>query len=289
MWVITGANGQLGRSMDRCLAARGIEHRSLDRGELDITDASHVARALDAVRPDVIVNTAAWTAVDDAEEHREEAFAVNADGPRNLANWARDHGCVLVHVSTDYVFDGGTAGPHAEDDGCAPRSVYGESKLAGERAVLGILGDGALVVRTAWLYGPDGHNFVKTMIRRALAASPSRVVDDQRGQPTLADDLSWHIVDLVIAGARGVHHGTNSGETTWFGLAREVYGLVGADVSLVTACSSADYPTKALRPRNSVLGHGRSLATGAPPMRNWQDALRDSIGGIRSAVAEDAT
>lgn len=288
MWVITGGNGQLGRSLVEVLHRRGIACRALDRVELDITDAPRVSGVLDEIRPTVVVNAAAWTAVDAAEDHREEAFALNADGARNVAAAARGHGATFVHISTDYVFDGEATTPYDEDDATGPRSVYGLSKLSGECMIRDVLGDDALIIRTAWLYSAHGTNFVKTMSRRALAGAAVKVVDDQSGQPTHASDLADLIVDLVDAGASGTHHGTSSGVTTWFGLTREIYRLVGSDPELVAPCSSAEYPTKAARPRYSVLGHRRTEEAGITPIRCWDEGLRGSIEQIRASLGRES-
>lgn len=284
MWLITGGAGQLGRALAQGLAADGVDHRALDRRELDITDAELVRRVVGRLEPGIIVNAAAWTAVDAAEDDPAGAFAINSAGAGHLASAARDVGATLVQVSTDYVFDGAVKGEHPEDGPTEPRSVYGRSKLEGEVRVREILGDDAVIVRTAWLYGTHGRNFVKTMVARALTESAVRVVDDQHGQPTYVADLADHIRTLVVSGGRGVFHGTNSGATTWWGLTRAIYESLGREPSLVIACASADYPTRAVRPPNSVLGHRRTLAAGIAEMRPWQDALVAALGPIVDAV-----
>ena len=287
MWVITGANGQLGRCLTDVLDRRGIDRRALGKDQLDITDAPTVSAMIREIDPTVVVNTAAWTSVDAAEDHPDQAFALNADGARNVASAARAQGASFVHVSTDYVFDGESTVPYGEADPTGPRSVYGQSKLSGERMVRDVLGEEALIVRTAWLYSARGANFVKTMTRRALASSAVKVVDDQHGQPTHAGDLAGLIVDLVAAGASGTHHGTSSGTASWCELTREIYRLLDVDTDLVTPCSSAEYPTKAARPRYSVLAHGRTVDIGVSPIREWKDALSASIDEIRAAVMEE--
>lgn len=285
MWVVTGGHGQLGRSLTDVLHRRNIEHRAVGRADLDITDSAAVSAMFDELRPSVVVNTAAWTAVDAAEDHPTEAFALNADGARNVAVGARRHGARLVQISTDYVFDGDSTLPYSEHDATNPRSIYGSSKLRGEQMVAEVLGDEALIVRTAWLYSEHGSNFVKTMTRRALADAPVRVVDDQHGQPTLAKDLAALVVDLVEARAAGIHHGTSAGDATWHRLTLEIYDLLGRDRELVSACPSSDYPMRATRPRNSVLGHQRTELAGVRAIRPWQDALHESIDGIRASVS----
>jgi dTDP-4-dehydrorhamnose reductase len=284
-WLVLGGNGQLGRSLQEVLTERGIEHVALGSGDCDITDPASVAAALVHSRPDVVVNCAAWTAVDAAESHEPEALLVNAIGAGNVGRACREIRARLVHVSTDYVFPGNQHGPYGEDDPTGPASAYGRTKLQGEQAVASEHADGSYIVRTAWLYGPHGGNFAKTMLRRALAGAAVRVVDDQHGQPTLSTDLARHIVDLVTTGApAGTYHGTNSGATTWFEFARFIYELAGVETSLVSPVPSSEYPTPATRPSNSVLGHARTVAVGVPEMRSWEAAISASINDIIESV-----
>ncbi len=273
-WLVTGAAGMLGRDLTSLLASEGEHVTALDRAGLEITDPVAVPAALDRHRPDVVVNCAAWTAVDDAEAHEDAALEVNGRAVARLAAACASRQITLVQLSTDYVFDGAASRPYGESHPAAPRTAYGRSKLAGERAVLAALPDDGYVVRTAWLYGAHGASFVATMLARARAASPVSVVDDQRGQPTWTADLAAQIRALITARARaGIYHGTSSGEVTWFGLAREVYALAGADPALVSPTSSAAYPRPAPRPAYSVLGHDAWAAAGISPIGNWRDAL----------------
>jgi dTDP-4-dehydrorhamnose reductase len=240
------------------------------------------------VRPAIVVNTAAWTAVDAAEDHPGEAALINETGARTLAAACRAFGSRLAHISTDYVFDGSADSPIPEDAACNPRTVYGHTKRAGEIAVLEELGDLCCVVRTAWLYSEYGSNFAKTMMRRALAGAPVSVVDDQIGQPTSAHDLARHAINLMTSGApHGIYHGTNSGRASWYEFAQSIYTLAGADMSLVSATDSSNYPTRATRPRYSVLSHTRTLANGVEEMRPWRDALAASVDAVRDAVRSD--
>jgi len=279
-WLVTGAAGMLGR--DVCLALRrhGEPVTALDRHGLDITDPAAVAGRFGEHKPDVVVNCAAWTAVDAAEGEEAQALAVNGTGAANLAAACARHGARLVQVSTDYVFAGDQPGGYAEDDEPAPVNAYGRTKLAGERAALGLPGTG-YVVRTAWLYGAHGPNFVRTMIAKARAASPVRVVTDQRGQPTWSLDVAEQIVALIGAGARpGVYHATSTGVTTWHGLACEVFRLVGADPGLAEPVTSAAYPRPATRPACSVLGHGAWARAGLPPIGAWDGALARAMPAL---------
>ena len=278
-WLVVGCNGMLGHDLMDVVAAAGHEVVGLDLPEIDITSPDSVADALDSIRPDVVVNAAAYTAVDAAEEHEDTALRVNGDGPRVLATEVSARpGMRLVHLSTDYVFAGDATEPYAEDAEPAPRSAYGRTKLAGEFGVQALLPDRAYIVRTAWLYGVHGANFVKTMLTLEASKPQIAVVDDQRGQPTWSRDLARQIVALVESGApAGIYHGTSSGETTWFGLTREIYRLIGADPQRVTPTTTDKFPRPAPRPAYSVLGHDRWAEVGLSPIRDWKDALAEAL------------
>jgi len=284
-WLITGAGGMLGRDLAALLAAEGERVAGFGRAELDITDAAAAGRAVARHKPDIVVNCAAWTAVDDAEAHEDSARDVNGRAVGYLAAACADHRATLVQVSTDYVFDGLADKPYAEDHPPAPRTAYGRTKLAGERAARSTLPGNAYVVRTAWLYGAHGPSFVRTMLNRARAASPVSVVDDQRGQPTWTVDVARQVLALITAQApAGIYHATSSGETTWFGLARDVYALAGADPALVTPTSTAAYPRPAPRPAYSSLGHDGWLAAGIEPIGDWREALERAFPAMLAAV-----
>ncbi|MFK4151696.1 dTDP-4-dehydrorhamnose reductase [Streptomyces fungicidicus] len=290
-WLVTGAGGMLGQDVLARLAEAGERATALDRAALDLTDAAAVRRALERHRPAVVVNCAAWTAVDDAETREAEALAVNGDGPARLADACARTGAVLLHVSTDYVFAGDATAPYAEDAPTAPRSAYGRTKLAGERAVLNTLPDRGYVVRTAWLYGTGGANFVRTMIRLEGQREKLDVVDDQRGQPTWSADLAGLLLALgrgALAGTAppGVYHGTSSGETTWYGLTREIFRLLGADPDRVHPTTSEAFVRPAPRPAYSVLGHDRFAAAGVAPLRDWRAALAEAFPRIRRVHEE---
>ncbi|GAA2543442.1 MULTISPECIES: dTDP-4-dehydrorhamnose reductase [Streptomyces] len=284
-WLITGAGGMLGRDVVDGLIRRGERVTGLDRAALDITRAEDVDRALAEHRPALVVNCAAYTAVDDAETDEERATAVNGDGPRLLARACAAHGARLIHVSTDYVFSGDArTTPYPEDHPTAPRTAYGRSKLAGERAVLEELPGASAVVRTAWLYGTHGANFVRTMIGLEARRPTVDVVDDQRGQPTWSADVAECIAGLgprLGDGAHGVFHATNSGEATWYDLAREVFRLIGADPDRVRPTTTAAFPRPAPRPAYSALAHGRWQEIGLPAPRDWRAALHEALPGIR--------
>ena len=283
-WLIAGAGGMLGRDLLTRLRCDGVPVTALARRDLDVTDAAAVRDAFARSRPDVVVNCAAWTAVDAAETHESDALAVNGHGPANLAAACLAGGARLVHVSTDYVFGGTARRPYAEDAVPAPRTAYGRTKLAGEQAVLRRLPHASYVVRTAWLYGAHGPNFVRTMIDLQRRRPAVDVVDDQRGQPTWAADVAAQIVALIeSAAAPGVYHATSSGETTWCGLAREVFRLVGADPARVRPVGSGTLDRPAPRPGYSVLGHAGWDRAGLRPIGDWRHSLSQAVPSLVAA------
>jgi dTDP-4-dehydrorhamnose reductase len=277
-WLVTGAGGMLGRDLVNALEHDREKVAALTRRDLDITDEAGVRAAMRDIRPDVVVNCAAWTAVDDAELHESEALRVNGHGAAHVAASCADSGARLVHMSTDYVFSGDACRPYAEHDAAGPRTAYGRTKLAGEEAVLGLLPRTGYVVRTAWLFGAHGPNFVRTMIRLERERPTIEVVADQHGQPTWTVDVAGQVIALVRSqAAAGVYHATSSGDTTWFGLAREVFRLLGADEARVAPVSSSAHPRRAVRPAYSVLGHDAWALAGIQPIRSWRCALRQAL------------
>jgi dTDP-4-dehydrorhamnose reductase len=290
-WLVTGAAGMLGRDLTDLLRLRGAEFTALARADLDIADARAVTAAVSSVKPDVVVNCAAWTAVDAAEEHEAQALAVNGRGAANLAAACANAGALLVHPSTDYVFDGHAATPYSEDAATGPAGAYGRGKLAGEQAVRAALPDASYIVRTAWLYGAHGKNFVKTMLRLAANGTAPGVVADQHGQPTWTADVAEQVLALVEKSAPpGVYHATSSGQTTWFGFAEEIFRLYDSSVTrdedaerkrvAPRPISTAEYPTPAQRPEYSVLGHDAWRAAGIAPIGDWRDALHRAFPAI---------
>jgi dTDP-4-dehydrorhamnose reductase len=288
-WLITGGGGMLAVDLRDRLLARGADLRVARRADLDVRDADAVRRAVRAVAPDVLVNCAGWTAVDDAESQEEEALAVNGLAVRHLAAECAATGARLIHISTDYVFDGTAREPYPEDAPTAPVSAYGRTKLAGELAVRELLPDTGYIVRTAWLYGAHGPNFVRTMMRLAREHEKVHVVDDQVGQPTWTGDLADQIIMLGLSTAPpGVYHGTSSGATSWYGLAGEIFTLLGLDSDRVRPVSSTAFPRPAVRPAYCVLGHGRWAATGLPPIRDWRAALRAAWPALTAPASAGA-
>jgi dTDP-4-dehydrorhamnose reductase len=268
-WLVTGAGGMLGTDVVARLEQAGHEVRAADRDDVDVTDPAAVEAAVRDV--DVVVNCAAWTAVDDAETTEAPAFTLNAVAPQLLARAARAAGARIVQVSTDYVFDGAATSPYAEDAPLAPRSAYGRTKAAGEWAVRAENPD-HLIVRTAWLYGAHGGCFPKTMARLAADRDELQVVADQVGQPTWTADVADLVVRLVEAGApSGTYHGTSAGEVSWHGFTRAIVAALGKDPAMVKETTSDAFVRPAPRPAYSVLGHDALSAAGVAPIGPWEE------------------
>lgn len=267
-WLVTGSDGLLGADLVATLQAAGEDVDAAPRRVLDVTDADSVAPAVEG--HDVVVNAAAWTAVDDAETREDEAAVVNGTGPRLLARAARQHGARLVQVSTDYVFDGTATEPYDEQTPMCPVSAYGRTKALGEAAVREELPDAHLVVRTAWLYGAHGPCFPATIARLARERGEVGVVEDQVGQPTWSRDVADTVLRLVRADApSGTYHATSSGQASWFEFARAVVVAAGLEASVVQPTSSAEFVRPAPRPSYSVLGHDALHRCGVEPIGDW--------------------
>jgi len=297
--LVTGAGGMLGRDMTLELAARRHDVVALTRGDLDIADIGAVRERISALRPDVVVNCAAYTRVDDAERDRERAFATNALGPRNLALACRRVGAVLLHISTDYVFDGGKGEPYTIWDPPSPLNVYGASKWWGENYVRSLLPEHYLV-RTSWLFGEHGRNFVTTMLRMADkcggdelessrtvsaprgAAQGIPVVADQQGSPTYTVDLAKACADLLETGCFGIYHVTNQGVTTWYEFAKAIFARVGLAIN-VRPVTSEEFARPARRPRNSALDAYPLRETIGYVLPPWEDALARFLSGMGKA------
>lgn len=280
-WLVTGARGMLGQDLVERLGRDGHDVIGIDREEADVTD-------LDAMRDatqgcDVVVNCAAWTAVDPAEEHEADAFHVNAVGAATVARAAAAVGARVVQISTDYVFDGAASAPYVEDEPIRPQSAYGRTKAAGEWAVRAEAPD-HLIVRTAWLYGAHGGCFPRT-IARVAHDRPLDVVDDQQGQPTWTVDLADLVLRMVQAGApSGTYHGTSSGITSWFEFARAVVGAAGLDPELVRPTSSEGAQRAARRPAYSALGHDALAAAGVAPIGAWDERWRVAAPAVLTGL-----
>jgi dTDP-4-dehydrorhamnose reductase len=286
--LVTGRNGQVARSLaERARAAHELVF--VDRPGFDLADPASIARTIEQVRPDLVFSVAAYTAVDKAESERDLAMAVNGDGPGALARAAAGVGAPIVHLSTDYVFDGSGDRPYREDDPVAPLGVYGETKLAGERAIAAS-GARYAILRTAWVYSPFGNNFVKTMLRLAADRDALTVVDDQRGCPTSALDIAdamLRVADVWASdpgkGADTVYHLAGSGETNWADFARAIMAFSaarGGPSASVTGIPTSAYPTPARRPANSRLDTGRFAATFGYRAPEWRDSLEPVVARL---------
>ncbi|MFD4674226.1 dTDP-4-dehydrorhamnose reductase [Lentzea sp. NPDC058450] len=267
MLLVPGGRGQLGHD----LAELSSDVRALSSADLDVTKVT----AADLAGATAVINCAAYTAVDAAETDEDRAFAVNAVGPGLLAEACASRGIPLIQVSTDYVFAGDGTRPYEPSDPVGPKSAYGRTKLEGERRVLAA---GGYVVRTSWVYGVNGSNFVKTMAALESTRPTLSVVDDQRGAPTWSHDLAAGLLELVsVLPSQRLLHATGGGETTWFGLARAVFEELGADPSRVQPCTTADFPRPAPRPAYSVLSGAAWAAAGLRPLPHWRSALSEAF------------
>jgi dTDP-4-dehydrorhamnose reductase len=279
--LVLGAGGQLGAELVRACAAAGDVVVGAARTDIDIVDGARLREVVRAQAPTVVFNAAAYTAVDRAESEPEQAELINARAVGRLAQVCRDLVTPVVHFSTDYVFDGTATEPIPEDARTAPVSVYGLSKLHGEEALLGS-GVDAYLVRTSWVYGASGPNFVKTVLKVTREKGEISVVDDQRGAPTWARDLAVASRRLAEVGPPGIYHLSNSGECSWYELARAVVELAEIDAE-VRPIATAAYPTPATRPAYSVLANQRWADLGQPPLRHWREALAEFVHELVAA------
>ena len=275
--LLTGRNGQVGSALERALAPRA-EVLALGRLELDLSRSSSIEETIRKAKPDLIVNAAAYTAVDRAESERDAAFAVNASAVAVMAGEAKRLDALLVHFSTDYVFDGEKSAPYVETDAPNPLSVYGESKLAGERAVAAS-GCRHFIFRSSWVYGPGGHNFVYAILAAAKAKPELRVVNDQRGAPTSSAAIAGAIAGIFSSSdflekKSGIYHLSAAGQTTWYEFAQEILAQKGLRTPVVPL-SSAQYAAPARRPKNSLLDNGKLRATFGVVLADWRQGFRD--------------
>ncbi|KYD19084.1 dTDP-4-dehydrorhamnose reductase [Saccharococcus caldoxylosilyticus] len=278
--VVTGAKGQLGTDLVHSLADRGYEVYGYGREELDITNFDQVKQIIGKVNPDVVIHAAAYTKVDLAESEPDKAFLINAYGTRNVAVASGAVGAKLVYISTDYVFDGTANVPYNEFAPTNPLSVYGKSKLAGEQFVRD-LHSKFFIVRTSWVYGKHGNNFVKTMLKLAQERDELMVVHDQIGCPTYTVDLANCVLELIQTEKYGIYHVSNSGYCSWYEFAKAIFEEVGIEVK-VNPCTTKDFPRPAPRPAYSVFEHMALRLNGFGEMREWEKALQEFIGDIRN-------
>lgn len=296
--AVIGATGQVARALVRVARESGLTLAAAGRPDADLGGGNSVHTFLERTAPRVVINAAAYTAVDKAETDSDAAFQINAHGPGVLAAWCAERGVPLIHISTDYVFDGSKRTPYVEDDACNPLGVYGRSKLAGEDAVRAAL-DRHIIVRTAWVYGPDGNNFLKTMLRVGAERDVVRVVADQTGTPTAAADIAVALVAIAskVAQAQnppvwGTYHLVAEGETTWHGFAAEIFSAAAAQglkTPKLEAITTADYPTPAARPANSVLDTTKLRKTFGIVLPAWQKSTAGCVRELAGLSANKGT
>ncbi len=269
--LVTGVTGQLGHDVAAELSRRGVEYRGVGSKDMDLTNEAEVRQVVSSYRPDTIIHCAAYTAVDKAEEEHELCHKVNVDGTLALAQAAEEIGAKMVYISTDYVFDGRGNLPFAVDDEKVPCNMYGVSKLFGEQAVFMVMKK-YFIVRISWVFGKNGNNFVKTMLRLGKDREEISVVSDQWGSPTYTKDLAPLLCDMIETEKYGIYHATNEGVTNWAAFAMEIFKDAGLSCR-VRPINSEDYPTKATRPKNSRLSKKSLDAAGFQRLPLWQDAL----------------
>ena len=269
--LVTGVKGQLGYDVCKVLSARGIEHRGVDIEDFDITNAQATHDYIAAYRPDGVIHCSAWTAVDRAEDELEKVRAVNAEGSRNIASVCKEIGAKLVYISTDYVFPGTGDRFYEPDDPTGPLGAYGVTKLEGEQAVQALL-ERYFIVRVSWVFGKNGNNFVRTMLRLAETKSELNVVCDQIGSPTYTADLAPLLCDMVVSEKYGVYHATNEGICSWAEFAEEIFRLAGKDIK-VNPVPTSEYPTRAARPLNSRMSKAKLEEMGFSRLPDWHNAL----------------
>ena len=287
-FLVTGASGQLGRETVLALQAAGKDVVGVGRKELDFSRPDAVAEGIAAHQADWVINCAAYTHVDKAEEERQQALLVNRDSARAVAEGVASYGGRLLHVSTDFIFGGEQSHPYAEDDAANPLGVYGQSKWAGEQAVQAVMAD-AVILRTAWGYGVHGHNFVKTMLRLAAQRDELRVVDDQIGTPAWTADITRALLSLIEADATGVFNFTSEGVASWYDFASAIIANardlgLPLKVKKISPIPTVDFPTPATRPAYSVLSKVKIRQTLDYPVPHWRDSLRTMMQGLDAPV-----
>jgi dTDP-4-dehydrorhamnose reductase len=272
--IVTGAAGQLGQALQAAAAAHaGISFYFYGAAEANVADKSSLQKLFDAVKPQYCINAAAYTAVDKAESEPVKAHAINVTGAKNLAEVCAEYGCTLLHISTDFVFDGTAQTPYTEDAATNPQGVYAQTKRDGEAEVIKAL-TAHFIIRTSWVYSEYGNNFMKTMVRLAQERDALSIVSDQHGTPTNANDLAQALIHIIKSGSKayGTYHYSNEGETTWYGFAQKIFKVHNITIN-TKPVTTAEYPTPAKRPAYSVLDKTKIKTTFGLAIRPWQDAL----------------
>lgn len=270
--LVTGVKGQLGYDVVRELQKRGHEAVGVDIDEMDITDAAAVERVMTEVQPDAVIHCSAYTAVDRAEEDIEICRRVNVDGTKNIAKICKKLNCKMLYLSTDYIFSGDGERPWEPDDEASPLNAYGRSKYDGELALKKYV-EKYFIVRISWVFGINGNNFIKTMLRLGRENGAVKVVDDQIGSPTYTYDLARLLVDMIESDRYGAYHATNEGICSWYEFAKEIFRAAGMDNVSVTPVKSGDFPVKAKRPKNSRMSKEKLVTNGFSLLPAWQDAV----------------
>jgi len=283
--LVTGANGQLGREIRQLSANHELRFFFLSKQELDISNRTAVEICFSSNKPDYCINCAAYTAVDRAETEREKAFLINAEGVGTISKACLDSGTRLIHISTDYVFDGKSSQPYSEDEAVKPSTIYGESKARGERAILGSEVD-AIIIRTSWLYSEFGNNFVKTMLRLMSERNEIRVVNDQWGSPTYAKDLGEVVLNIIansnVVWKKGIFHFSNLGITNWYEFALAIKELAGMNCR-VLPIPTVEYPTLAQRPPYSALDTKKIVEVFDAHLRPWKESLSECLNRLKAS------
>lgn len=278
--LVTGVGGQLGYDVCKMLDARHIENKGVDLVDFDITDAQATRNYILSYQPDAVIHCSAWTAVDKAEDELDMVRAVNVEGPRNIAAACKEIGAKMLYLSTDYVFPGTGDRFYEPDDPTGPLGAYGETKLGGELEVKELL-DRYFIVRISWVFGKNGNNFVKTMLRLAETKSELNVVCDQIGSPTYTADLAPLLCDMIVTDQYGTYHATNEGICSWAEFAEEIFRLAGKQVK-VNHIPTSEYPTRAVRPLNSRMSKNKLVQAGFTRLPHWKDALQRYLKEIES-------
>ena len=285
--LLLGGSGILGTEVLALLKSKNFVHLAPESSELDVRDSGVLESCIADFKPDWVINCSAWTNVEGAEDSFEAALELNESAVRNIAELASKYACRVIHISTDYVFDGTSPIPYGEKSSLNPINKYGESKLLGEQALLHVLPKAGYIIRTSWLYGVSGKSFVKTMARKALHGEPAQVVDDQVGSPTSARNLSIGIIPLIASQPTpGIYHFSNSGSCSWFELARSIYEMVGAASILVEPIHSSTLKMKAKRPQYSLLSKEKWSSAGLSEIPDWETSLETTLPEILTAIRE---